>query len=137
MVLPNIIVRVEPGDGTSVFYLPLSPESKSTKPMSRVGLYLSIKNSGTIKNNGTYDIHLNQVSVSFPNNSQYDKPFTADLDIPRYKTKPWKMRGGENIPGGESIYLPFPPPGADLLQLTYPLSLAEAISSQERLKTWN
>lgn len=107
---PNVTVRVEPGDEASLFYLRLAPKTPSSSSTCKIGLYL------VITNNGTSDIHLNEVKVSFSGINIDIPPFNHGVNISKYDpAQPgtnegkWGMIGGPKANGGEYIIIPYPP----------------------------
>lgn len=120
MSVPNVKVRVDPGDEEtgSFLYLPLAAETSNAMPMSKIGLYMVIENDEATA------IHLYQIKVSFSDSIQPvppEKVFDADLTIGNAPEKygEWGMKGGPIANGGEYIKLPYPPPSGLKISLYF------------------
>jgi hypothetical protein len=84
MSKPDISVVIEPSKGTSVVYEPVAPNDSQSKPSGIVCLQL------TITNNGSKQIHLNKVKLSFSS-----PPSVPDKIIPVPTT--WWPPGGTGV----------------------------------------
>ena len=89
MSQPDVTIRVEPGDGVSVFYLRLASETPNCPRMCKIGLYLMIKN------NGTFIYTLIQLkSRSLISTLNNIPAFNHGIDIPKNDEGIWGMIGG-------------------------------------------
>ena len=107
MSAPNLTIKVEPAEASSVVHGALAPKTSNDPPNGQLSLVL------TITNNEPSEVHLNQVTVSFvgpPSVSPSSIP--ADLTIPSTQTKQWYFSTANNI------ILPMPSPGAIKLDLS-------------------
>jgi Peptidase family M23 len=106
MSAPNLTVKVEPAENSSVVYGALAAKTSNDAPEGQLSLVL------TIINNEQGSVHLNQVTVSFvgpPNLSPSSIP--ADLTIFPAQSKQWYFVAANNI------ILPVPAPGVVKLSL--------------------
>ena len=107
MSAPNLTIKVEPAEASSIVYGALAAKTSNDPSNSQLSLV------ATITNNEPSEVHLNQVTVSFvgpPSVSPSSVP--ADLTIPSTQTKQWFFAPANNI------ILPVPGPGAVKLTLS-------------------
>jgi hypothetical protein len=107
MSAPNLTIKVEPAESSSLVYGALAAKTSNDLPNGQLSLVL------TITNNEPSSVHLNQVMVSFfgpPNVSPSSIP--ADLTISSAQTKQWYFAPANNI------ILPVPAPSGVELSLS-------------------
>lgn len=107
MSTPNLTIKVEPAEASSVIYGALAAKTANDSSEGQLSLVL------TITNNEPVSVHLTQVTVSFvgpPNVSP--SSIMADLTILSAQTKQWYFATANNI------ILPVPSPGAVKLSLS-------------------
>jgi hypothetical protein len=109
MSAPNLLIKVEPVEATSLVYGVLAAKTSNDPSNGQLSLVLTITNNELSKS----EVHLNQVTVSFvgpPSVSPSSIP--ADLTIPLTQTKQWYFAPANNI------ILPVPAPSAVKLSLS-------------------
>ena len=105
---PNVTVNIEPGDGISVFYLMLAPQSHDDNYHAQVSLKLLIENLDT------ENIHLNLIKISFVAPPFVnDKTIAVAMDIVPNGTVEWHFNNADNL------ILPFPTPVSLKLSLFF------------------
>jgi len=145
MSTPNIAVAIEPSDGSSVVYEPVSRENANGKAAGIICLMLSITNNESIQ------IHLNKVTVSFTGPpavptatiavpADWPPPSGPGVNIAPKATAVWNFvrQSGEN----DSIVLPDTAPASLTLSLffdgfTQPWTVTKTLAPHKNPVTGN